>query len=69
MGGDICSGSEEGSYLRNIDFVHHSTLGLKVIKKKKDSTSAGRKEESLIRREVHGGGGAGVRLPLHDRLV
>jgi len=30
-----CSGSEEGSYLRLIDFVYHSTLGLRVIKKKK----------------------------------
>jgi len=31
----MCSGSEEGSYLRLIDFVYHSTLGLRVIKKKK----------------------------------
>ena len=30
----MCSGSEAGSYLRLIDFVHHSTLGLRVIKKK-----------------------------------
>ena len=29
------SGSEAGSYLRLIDFVYHSTLGLRVIKKKK----------------------------------
>jgi len=29
------SGSEAGSYLRLIDFVHHSTLGLRVIKKKR----------------------------------
>ena len=27
-------GSEAGSYLRRIDFVYHSTLGLRVIKKK-----------------------------------
>ena len=33
----LCSGSEAGSYLRLIDFVHHSTLGLRVIKKKKRS--------------------------------
>ena len=26
---------EEGSYLRLIDFLYHSTLGLSVIKKKK----------------------------------
>ena len=30
----MCSGSEAGSYLRLIDFVYHSTLGLSVIKKK-----------------------------------
>jgi len=28
------SGSEAGSYLRRIDFVYHSTLGLRVIKNK-----------------------------------
>ena len=32
---EMCSGSEAGSYLRLIDFVHHSTLGLRVIQKKK----------------------------------
>ena len=31
----MCSGSEAGSYLRLIDFVLHSTLGLRVIKKKR----------------------------------
>ena len=31
------SGSEAGPYLRLIDFVYHSTLGLIVIKKKKSS--------------------------------
>ena len=30
-------GSEAGSYLRLIDFVYHSILGLRVIKKKKRS--------------------------------
>jgi len=30
---EMCSGSEAGSYLRLIDFVHHSTLGL-VVKRK-----------------------------------
>ena len=29
------SGSEAGSYFRLIDFVYHSTLGLRVITKKK----------------------------------
>ena len=28
-------GSEAGSYLRLIDCVHHSTLGLRAIQKKK----------------------------------
>ena len=32
---DMCSGSETGSYLRLIDFVYPSTLGLRVIKQKK----------------------------------
>ena len=31
----MCSGSEAGSYLRLIDFVYHSTLGSRVIKKKR----------------------------------
>jgi len=30
----MCSGSEAGSYLRLIDCVYHSTLGLRVIKKR-----------------------------------
>ena len=33
----MCSGSEAGSYLRLIDFVYHSTLGLRVIKKKREA--------------------------------
>jgi hypothetical protein len=32
---ETCSGSEVGSYLRLIDCVYHSTLGLRVGKKKK----------------------------------
>ena len=31
----MCIGSEVGSYFRLIDFVYHSTLGLRVTKKKK----------------------------------
>jgi len=31
---EMCSGSEAGSYSRLIDFVYHSMLGLRVIKKK-----------------------------------
>jgi len=29
---EMCSGSEAGSYLRLLDFVYHSTQGLRVIK-------------------------------------
>ena len=36
----MCSGSEAGSYLRLIDFVYHSTLGLRLIKKKKAKAPA-----------------------------
>jgi len=32
---EMCSGSEAGSFLRLIDFVYHSTLGLRAITKKK----------------------------------
>ena len=32
---EMCSSSEAGSYLRRIDFVYRSTLGSRVIKKKK----------------------------------
>jgi len=44
-----CSGSEEGSYLRLIDFGYHSTLGLRVIKKKKKKGRADR----LAERRAH----------------
>ena len=33
----LSNGSEAGSYLKLIDFVYHSTLGLRVIKKKSNS--------------------------------
>jgi len=31
----MCSGSEAGLYLRLIDFVYQSTLGLRVTKKRR----------------------------------
>ena len=31
---EMCSGSEAGSYVRLMDFVYHSTLGVRVITKK-----------------------------------
>ena len=33
---EMCSGSEAGVYFRRIDFVFHSTLGLRIIKKKRE---------------------------------
>jgi hypothetical protein len=33
----MCSGSETGSYLRLINLVQHSTLGLSVIKKNREA--------------------------------
>jgi len=43
----MCSGSEAGSYLRLINFVYHSTLGLRVIKKKKKRNTSGSKGQIL----------------------
>jgi len=40
----MCSGSKAGSNLRRIDFVYHSTLGLRVIK---------REDAAVIRGLVH----------------
>jgi len=34
---EMCSGSEAGSYTRSIGFMHHSTPGLRLIKKKKQN--------------------------------
>ena len=39
---EMCSGFEAGSYSRLIDFVCHSTLGLRVIKRRVDRASATR---------------------------
>ena len=45
----VCSGSEAGSYLRLIDFVYHSTLGLRIIKKVVTTPdSIGDTEKSMI---------------------
>jgi len=38
---EMCSGCEAGSYSRLIDFVYHSTLGLREIKKKKKELDEG----------------------------
>jgi len=34
---EMCSGAEAGSYLRLIDFLYHSTLAVRVIKKQKSN--------------------------------
>jgi len=33
---EMYSGSEAGSYLRRMGFLYHSTLGLRVIKKRRE---------------------------------
>jgi len=47
----MCSGSEAGSYLRLIDVVYHSTVGLRVIKrreiKKRRVFESNKEEKSL----------------------
>jgi len=58
----MCSGSEAGSYLRLIDFVYHSTLGLRVIKKKKKFRVQGFGPGGFVKR-VFAGGAARARLP------
>ena len=57
------SGSEEGSYVRLIDFLHHSTLGSREIKKK------GLKRVALGGREAFGRRGRRLSLflSLHSR--
>ena len=55
---EMCSVSEAGSYLRLIDFVYHSTLGLGVIKKTKGRTG-----------ESEGGGARGQSCLLSPAAV
>jgi len=53
---EMCSGSEAGSYLRPVDFVYHSTLGLRVIKKKEEergSRAARLIERKCVRETTH----------------
>jgi len=44
----VFSGSEAGSYVRLIDCVYHSTLGLRVMKKKKGRQTVALLEKSLL---------------------
>jgi len=48
---EMCSGSKTGSYLRLIDCVYPSTLGLRVIKKKKGGWGC-RRSQRRMRREI-----------------
>ena len=48
----MCSGSEAGSYVRLIDLVCHSTLGLRV-KKKEEIKDRAAVLEGLLERESY----------------
>jgi len=62
---EMCSGSEVGSYLRLIDFVHHSTVGLRVI-----AAASPPPAPSAARRSPWvGGGGARICLRILVHLV
>ena len=47
---EMCSSSEAGPYLRLTDFVYHSTLGLRVIKKKNKKVERVREMRDASRR-------------------
>ena len=53
-----CSGSEAGSYCRLIDFAYHSTLGLRVTKKKKKKVEEFGAHQGTV--ETPSGGRTGV---------
>ena len=44
----MCRGSEAGSYLRLIDCVHHSTKGLRVLKKERKSGETARQAAGVM---------------------
>ena len=52
---DMCSGSEAGSYLRLVDFLYHTTLGWRVIKKKKRAPVRRDNLQMLIHMKTRGG--------------
>ena len=61
---EMCSGSQAGSYLRLIDFVYHSTLDWRVIKKKRRQAGEPRKpkvrhDTSCVQRSGFGVQGLG----------
>jgi len=49
----MCSGSEAGSYLRLIDFVYHSTLGLTHGRTKPGRSDQPRAAERSQQRRLH----------------
>ena len=59
---ETCSDSEAGSYLRLIDFVDPSALGLRVIKKKKSCHHRGAREQGQVPGERSWGVNANVYL-------
>ena len=62
---EMCSGSEAGSYLRLIDFVYHSALGLIQIKKKKFRAPAPERERE---RGCLGFRGCGLGSPCRSHI-
>jgi len=63
----MCSGSDAGSYLRLLDFVYHSTLGLRVIKKRRSRDIADRPYGGSGSVGSMCGGRDGVNKGLHRR--
>ena len=56
----MCSGSGAGSYLRRIDLVYHSTLGLRVIKGLGQALQVRKGlEQALQEEDLREGAGAG----------
>jgi len=52
---EVCSGSEAGSYLRPLDFVQHSSLGLRVITKRRRRGAMDLRRPAILARfRVHG---------------
>ena len=51
----MCSGSEAGSHLRRIDFVYHSTLGVRVIQKTNKGVHVGGLLAKMVRPDLQTG--------------
>ena len=66
---EMCSGSEAGSNLRLIDFVYHSTLGLRATQKRRPCPIGLRVEGKGLRVEGLRVGGAGFRVQGSEFMV